>query len=288
MKLLPESAGIGHVELRVAGRERSLAFYRDLLGFRVISDDGACVRLSATGAEPARLVLRADPQFRPRPRRTAGLYHVAILLPARRDLAAVAQRLAKAAYPLHGAADHLVSEALYLPDPDGNGIELYADRPRADWNWPGGQVAMSTERLDLRALMAEAGDAGAVGATLPPETRVGHVHLAVGGLDPAEAFYHQALGLAITQQEFPGALFLAAPGYHHHVAANVWESRGGSPAPPDSVGLEVFSLEVPSADDLVPIAEALAAGGWPVRTVRGGLESTDGDGNRVQVLAIQP
>lgn len=281
VNLLPTSAAIGHVELRVSDRERALAFYRDLLGFRVIDCAGAAVRLSPTGAEPARLVLRTDARFRPRPPRTAGLYHVAILLPSRPALGAALRRLTEARYPLDGGADHLVSEAVYLEDPESNGIELYVDRPRSRWEWEGDQVAMDTLPLDFAGLLALA-DAEAPG--LPAETRIGHVHLSVGRLDRAEAFYHAGLGMNVTARSYPGALFFAAPGYHHHVGANTWQSRNGPPTPPDCVGLEAFSVEVPSADALTPVAKGLTQGGWEVRPIPGGLESTDADGIRVQVL----
>lgn len=283
MNTLPASAAIGHVELRLQDRQGTLAFYRDLLGWRVIADDGASVRLSASGAEPASLVLRFDPHLQPRPQRAAGLYHVAILLPNRPALANVLRRLAIARYPIQGAGDHLVSEAIYLADPEGNGLELYQDRPRATWQWDGDQVRMDTLPVNLEDLLAQATatDEG----HLPDGTRIGHVHLAVSALDRVESFYHQGIGMVrAAGGPFMGALFLAAPGYHHHVGANIWQTRGAAPTPANSVGLEAFSVVVPDAADLAPVAEALAAEGWPVQRLPGGLESRDADGIRVQVL----
>lgn len=283
MTLLPAAAGIGHVELRLADRQRSLPFYCDLLGFRVIRDDGATVRLSATGREPAVLVLRFDPSYRPRPGYSAGLYHVAIRLPDRAGLAEVLRRIALARYPIQGASDHLVSEALYLADPEGNGLELETDRPASTWRYTDGQLRMDTLRLDLQDLLRQARpqDDG----HLPAGTDIGHVHLSVSELGGACRFYHEALGMEVVVDSVPQALFLAAPGYHHHIGANTWESAGAPPAPADSVGLELFTVVVPTAADVEPVAAGLTAGGWPVRRVPGGLETRDATGTRVQVLA---
>lgn len=286
--MLPEGTHIGHVELKVSRLDRALAFYRDLLGFRVIAADPAGARLSASGAEPARIVLRASPLFRPRPPRTAGLFHVAILFPSRRDLALAVHRLLAHRYPLEGASDHLVSEALYLSDPDGNGLELYADRPREQWVWEGTQLAMATLPLDLRGLLALAQEGRGAAPALPTETCIGHVHLSVSDLGKAEAFYHGALGLAVMQRSYPGALFLAAGGYHHHLGANTWASRGAPPAPADAVGLAAFSFVVPDAAALAAAGERLRAAGYPVASAAGGLDTADSDGIRLLLRTGEP
>ena len=169
--------------------------------------------------------------------RAPGLYHVAVLVPSREALGGALLRLAVSGWPLHGASHHLVSEALYLGDPDGNGIEIYRDLPRDQWRWDGSSVEMATLPLDLDAILdelpADVLDAARGGAvdpasvpTLPAGTVVGHVHLQVSDLRDAEAFYHGVLGLEVTQRGYPGALFTAAGGYHHHIGLNTWHSRG--------------------------------------------------------------
>ena len=156
-------------------------------------------------------------------------------------------RLAKADYPIEGASDHIVSEAIYLSDPDHNGVELYADRPRSQWTWREGQIAMATEALDLDNLLATIqGQSEPAGP--PPETDIGHIHLHVADLAEAEKFYQEFLGLAVTQRSYPGALFLSAGGYHHHVAVNTW--AGSAAPPPNSIGLVSYRLEVPVAEIL--------------------------------------
>jgi catechol 2,3-dioxygenase len=240
---LPDAAQIGYAHLRVARLESSLAFYRDLLGFREVHRQGSTVALSADGAAPVRLMLTEVPGITPKPPRTAGLYHVAIRLPHRRALARLLARLAVHRWPLHGAADHLVSEAIYLPDPDENGLELYVDRPRATWTWQGDQVAMATDPLDIDDLLAQADDAPWDG--IDPGTDIGHIHLNVSDLAQSEAFYAEALGFAVTQRSYPGALFVAAGGYHHHLGLNIWAGRGAPPAPPTAAGLIAFSVRLP-------------------------------------------
>ncbi|HYF61603.1 MAG TPA: VOC family protein, partial [Herpetosiphonaceae bacterium] len=225
---------LGLASLAVANGERSLAFYRDVLGFAVLENTAGRIVLGA-GATPL-LELLVQPGLRPRPRRTTGLYHVAILLPTRLDLAYALKRIIAARIEL-GASDHLVSEALYVSDPDGNGLEIYRDRPRAEWRrQPNGQLAMDTLRLNLADVLAEIQRPGGEAAGLPAGTTVGHMHLQVGDLNQAWAFYGEVLGFEL-MVTYPGALFVAAGGYHHHLGLNVWESAGAPPAPADAAGL---------------------------------------------------
>jgi catechol 2,3-dioxygenase len=177
--------------------------------------------------------------------RTTGLYHVAIRYPGRQVLAQAFQRLVAHRWPFQGFSDHGVSEALYLADPDGNGLELYVDRAREHWAYRDGQIAMTTEPLDVEGLLAKARTDPATWTGLHPETDIGHVHLHVSDLAEAEAFYHGLLGLDVTQRGYPGALFLSAGGYHHHLGINTWAGVGAPPPPPDAVGLICFSLYVP-------------------------------------------
>lgn len=205
------------VSLRVRNLERVRAFYGDLLGL------AAGVRLEE------------DPGAPPRPQEAPGLYHLALLLPDRTALGRVLVRLLAAGYPLDGGADHAVSEALYLRDPEGNGVELYADRPRDLWRHRDGQLVMTTEPLDWSGLAALGREHGP--APLPPGTRLGHVHLQVADLGRSEAFYRASLGLAVTCRYGSQAVFLSWGGYHHHLGLNAWASRGQPPAPPGSLGL---------------------------------------------------
>lgn len=182
-----------------------------------------------------------------------GLYHVALLVPRRRDLARALAGLRAAGWPLQGAADHTVSEALYLADPDGHGIEIYADRPRAAWRRSDGELVMGTERLDLRRLLAEGtDDTESAGAGLPAGTVVGHIHLSVGDLDAAEQLFAGQLGMEVTVRSYPGALFLAYDGYHHHVGANVWWRGHRERAVPGAARLLRFEIIPPSRQGGTP------------------------------------
>lgn len=267
---LPDTTRIGAVRLRVSELERSLAFYRDLLGLRLIETTEGAADLSATGERPALLKLREAPGVRPKPRRTAGLYHFAILLPERRELARMLLRLSDARWPLQGASDHAVSEAIYLADPDGSGIELYADRPREAWPRRAGELAMTTEPLDVHGLLAGLGDGPGPWTGIDPETTIGHIHLHVSDLQAAEAFYHGLLGLDVVVRGYPGALFLSAGGYHHHLGLNTWAGREAPPAPQDAAGLIDFELVVPEAAALERVLDRLREGGLdPVRAEEG-------------------
>jgi len=239
---LPAQTHIRHVHLRVKDLSRVVAFYEHDLGFRVAKSDGSTVALSATGQPPAQVILTGDPAAVPRPPRFPGLFHVAFRYPNRTALAAALRRLVQRGYPIHGASDHAVSEAIYLADPEGNGIELYCDRPKESWQWRAGEVHMVTEPLDLDRLFAET-DTPA--SAMHPQADVGHVHLSVSSLAEAEQFYAKMLGFEITTRSYPGALFLAAGSYHHHVGANVWFTRKGMLAPENAMGLIEFGIGVP-------------------------------------------
>ncbi len=213
---LPASIRLGHVTLQVADLARSLAYYRDVLGLRVAEQGPGTATLAAHGDDTPLVVLRERPGVAPVPRRgRLGLYHFAILLPDRQALGRFVAHLA-AIGERAGASDHFVSEALYLSDPDGLGIEVYADRPRGQWRHENRQLAMATEPLDLQDLVTAAG--GAPWTGMPAGTVIGHVHLYVGDIGAAAAFYHDGLGLDKVVWSYPGALFLSAGGYHHHLA----------------------------------------------------------------------
>jgi catechol 2,3-dioxygenase len=246
-----DSRRIGRVDLTVTDLDRSLAFYRDVLGLVATSEPDGRVLLAEPGGE----VLLAIASGATAPATGgAGLYHVALLVPRRRDLGRVLAGLRDAGWRLQGAADHTVSEALYLADPDGHGIEIYADRPRAMWRRLGEELVMVTEPLDVRGLLAEAVDEREPAwSGLPAGTTVGHVHLNVGDLGAAERLFSRQLGMAVTTRAYPGALFLAYDGYHHHVGANVWWRSGRGHFTPGAARLARLEVLV-SADQEVPAA----------------------------------
>jgi len=222
---------IGHVALVVRDLPRAADFYRGALGLEVSAREGDTLQLGAGGR--VLVELRGDPAARESTAKEAGLFHTAFLLPSRADLAAWLLHSANRGVQLHGASDHLVSEALYLADPEGNGIEIYTDRPRSAWHGPDGRIRMATERLDLAAL---ARDARAPWAGAPDGTVVGHVHLQAGSLHDAVAFNTEVLGLPV-MATYPGASFHGSGGYHHHIAVNVWNSKGAAPRKLPATGL---------------------------------------------------
>ena len=242
---LPDSTRIGYVHLRVSDLKQSSAFYRDLLGLKKVKRLDSTVHLSASDEQSPIVMLTEESSARPRPLHSAGLFHAAFLLPDRKELAKMFKRLYDNQWPFEGFADHGVSEALYLADPDGNGIEIYADRPRAQWPRRHGELQMGTGELDLKSLFSELRENGEAWTGIHPNTTIGHMHLQVSNLQKAEHFYHQLLGFDVTQQTFPGALFLSAGGYHHHIGLNIWNSKDGSPLAQDAVGLIRFGIEIP-------------------------------------------
>jgi catechol 2,3-dioxygenase len=259
---LPDETRIDQLQLRTRDLERAVGFYTSTLGLRVMQRCAGVASLSATGNRPAMIVLSEDPHATPRPWRTPGLYHFAIRYPTRRDLAHALQRLMRAGHPIQGASDHQVSQAVYLVDLDQNGVELYVDRPRSQWVWREDQVAMTTEPLDLHAILAST-ESQSPPPYVPPETDLGHVHLHVADLAVAERFYSEFLGLAVTQRSYPGALFFSAGGYHHHLAVNTW--AGNQSAPPNSIGLISYRLEVPEAEILYCLEHRAPLAGYDAR-----------------------
>lgn len=255
---LPATLRLGAVHLAVADLDRSLAFYQEVLGFRVHRRQENDVYLGA-GAEDL-LVLTESPGARPRPRNTTGLYHFAILLPDRASLAKSLRRLVDKGYPLWGASDHLVSEALYLDDPDGNGIEIYRDRPRGEWRWREGLVEMDTRRLDLDGLLEEPGARGPWEG-LPAGATIGHVHLHVRDLAEAERLYREVLGFDVVARYGEQALFVSTGGYHHHVGLNTWAGIGAPPPPDGSAGLRLFEIRLPQHAELERVALRLREAG---------------------------
>jgi catechol 2,3-dioxygenase len=248
--------------LQVADLTRSRAFYAGVLGLRVVGRGDGRLVLGPQEADTPLVELVEQPGAQPAPRRDRlGLYHVAFLLPSRDALGAFVRHLADQDVRV-GRSDHRVSEALYLTDPDGLGIEVYADRPRAAWGrTEEGEIAMTTEPLDTQALLDATPDASWAG--MPAGTTIGHVHLHVGDLERAESFYHEALGFDKTVWTYPGALFLSAGSYHHHVGTNVW-AGDARPAGADEAQLLEWTLLVPDAEDVDAAADCLEDAGAPV------------------------
>jgi len=280
---LPPAARIGVVRLQVADMARSLAYYESVLGFRVVRRDDSGAALGPSGADSPLIELRERPGARPHPRRgQLGLFHFAILLPDRASLGRFVRHLSDiGAYA--GMSDHLVSEALYLTDPDGLGIEVYADRPRADWRYAGRELQMATNPLNVQDLVTAGGSERWAG--MPNGTRMGHVHLHVGNLEEAAAFYHEALGFDKVTWSYPGALFLSAGGYHHHLGTNTW-AAGAQPATDEDARLIEWELVMPDAANVSAAAASVeAAGGTVERAGDGSVLARDPWGTAVRLVA---
>jgi catechol 2,3-dioxygenase len=298
---------IGHVSLNVSDLDKSLDFYKSVLGFKTVGrvSDGIAL-LAAAGGEnfpPSSQYLVELLQAKGRDnyndaaetekglnqanivKRRAGLYHFAVLLPERKFLADMLQNLKDKRDQVYfdGLADHLVSESIYIRDPDFNGIEIYRDRPRSEWNWRGGKVEMATLSLNTADLLKETTEKG--WREMPAKTSIGHVHLHVSDITRARLFYQDILGFQLTAR-IPSALFFAADGYHHHVAANTWLGTGIAKATPEGIGLNHFSIELPSRGEFTRILEHLSQRNVVITKSDSSDRSVfvqDTDGIRIQV-----
>ncbi|MFZ2359068.1 MAG: VOC family protein [Anaerolineae bacterium] len=271
---------VGPVSLTVADLARSLRFYGDVLGLAPAERSNGSALLAA-GDTPL-LHLVELPGAQPKPARATGLYHFAILLPSRPDLARWLRHVLEVRWPLQGWSDHGVSEAVYLADPDENGIEIYRDRPRSEWPVANGELQMVTDPLDVRDLLAQAGDASAPW-TMPAGTAMGHVHLHVASIPQAQAFYCDLLGFDLIQRYGPSALFVSAGGYHHHIGLNTWAGVGASPAPAGSAGLRYFTVVVPDEASLALLVGRLQQAGIAVTPQEGGWQLQDPSGNGIRL-----
>ena len=262
-RLAPDTA-MGAVTLLVGDLDGMTAFYRDVITLQVLAADGDRVVLGRA-ARPI-VVLQHEPGLRHAMAGAAGLFHTAILFETQEALAAALYSVAtQAPQTFTGSADHLVSQAFYLTDPEGNGVELYWDRTRTEWSWTHGSIEMATLYLDPNTFLREhLTESAAGGGTAQDAASVGHVHLSVGDVETAHAFYVDALGFDQTAALGGQALFVSAGGYHHHMAMNVWNSRGAGPRMP-ALGLGRVDLDLPDADTLGELSERLRHHGFEVR-----------------------
>jgi catechol 2,3-dioxygenase len=277
---LPPETVVGGVRLLVSDLTRSIGYYERVLGLRLGSRSADRAVLTAQDDDRVLVELETRPGVRPVARRaTLGLYHFAILLPNRPALGRFLAHLSAIGVAA-GMSDHLVSEAIYLTDPDGLGIEVYADRPRSEWRYRGHQLVMATEPLGARDLIAAGG--GEPWAGMPAGTVIGHVHLHVADLVVAEAFYHAALGFDKVVWEYPGALFLSAGGYHHHLGTNTWSA--GPPPADNQARLLSWDVVVPTGHDAQAAARSLASAGYPIELREGAWIAEDPWGTPLRLV----
>jgi catechol 2,3-dioxygenase len=254
-------------------------FYEDGLGLQRLSSAPERVELGAGGR--VLLVLEGRPSAPRDPAREPGLFHTAFLMPSREDLGRWLAGAAARRIPFSGASNHKVSEALYLDDPEGNGIEVYSDRPRTEWRLePDGEYVMTTDPLDIDDLLEAGRAAGAPTSKVPDGFSIGHIHLRVDDVGRAKTFYTEGLGLAVTHHR-PGALWFGSGGYHHHVAANTWRSARSGPRRPGSTGLVEFAIEAGGAEELAAVRERLARQNVEVATGQGRLSLSDPAGIQI-------
>jgi catechol 2,3-dioxygenase len=270
---------VGQVDIKVEHFERSLTFYQEIIGFQLLEQTEKKAQLTADG-KTTLLSIEQLENIIPKQQHSTGLYHFALLLPNRSDLANVVKHLIQNGYRF-GSSDHLVSEALYLSDPDGNGIEIYSDRSSSTWDWKDGEVAMTVDPLDFDNLLLEAN--GEEWQGLPADTVMGHIHLHVSELPKTEEFYRSGLGFDVVCRYGDQALFMSTGGYHHHIGLNTWAGVG-APAPSEnSVGLKRFSLVYPSMEARNKVIQQLQLLGAVIFEENGIIQVQDPSGNLIQL-----
>lgn len=264
---LHEDVQIGLVQIRVSNLERSIAFYQNVVGFSILRQTGQEVEMTADGVHPLLILREIGGAQILRRNSVAGLYHFAILLPDRPSLGLTLRNLISSGIQV-GQGDHLVSEALYIQDPDNNGIELYRDRPRDNWKRDAaGDYIMTTDPVDVDGLLAAS--EGLTWNGLPAGTVIGHVHFHVGDLAEAGEFYVDALGFEPTTHYGDSALFISAGGYHHHMGLNIWAGQGAPAAPSDAPGIDYFTLLLPDSGELAKVSERMRKAGYVVTETDG-------------------
>jgi catechol 2,3-dioxygenase len=270
---------VGAVGLKVRDLDRLAGFYRDALGLAVLDRSQDAAALGAGGVPLLELERRPDAD--PDDARTAGLYHTAFLMPTRADLARWILHVARNKVQLTGASDHAVSEAFYLDDPEGNGIEVYCDRPAETWEWTGSDLKITTDPLDIEDIVREVPPTAAFPGA-PDGLRIGHVHLRVGDVARAETFYRDGLGLDVTRRRH-GATFMSSGRYHHHIAGNVWHSAGAGRRDENRAGLSWLALEAADAAAFDAVNTRLAQAGVKLTPTAAGVETADPWGTRLRI-----
>jgi len=272
---------IGSVGLVARDLDKLTSFYRDLLGLTVQERTDRVAKLGIGGV--TLLEIEHRPDALPDDQAAAGLYHTAFLMPTRQDHARWIMHIARNRVPITGASDHGVSEAFYLDDPEGNGIEVYNDRPAERWRWEGDLVVMQTNQLDIEAILDDIDRTTATYPAAPEGLRVGHIHLRVGSVEQAETFYRGAIGLELTRRR-GGATFMSSGGYHHHVGANVWHSDGAGPRDSNRAGLSWFAIEAANDDAINAMNGRLLAAKAPLDQTSNGIETADPWGTRIRIV----
>lgn len=273
---------VDKVQFKVTDLQKSIQFYQELLGFKILEQNKKQVKLTADGMTNI-LTLIEPADAVPKPSRTTGLYHFALLLPKRVDLALFVTHLDNHNVRF-GAADHLVSEAIYFEDPDGNGIEVYADTDPSTWSWQAGLVAMDTIPLDFDDLMFDIDLENQSWKGMPDQTIIGHIHLHVSDLKAAQEFYTKGLGFNIVSRLGDSALFLSTADYHHHIAVNIWNGPNAPRPPKNSAGLDYYRVVVPKQEMLEKILTNLAAIGTKINNKDSAITVEDPAGNSVQLI----
>lgn len=273
---------VEHIHVKVEDLERSLRFYQGILGLKILQQTEKTRVLSADGKKPLITIEVPEAVVKKQPR-TTGLYHFALLLPKRADLAKTLRHLAASNVRLQGASDHAVSEAIYLADPDGNGIEIYSDRPASAWEWNNQEVVMATKPLDVQGLMAE--DDGQSWSGLPEGTLMGHIHLHVDNIEKSREFYCDGLGFDVVSRIADHAMFISTGGYHHHIAFNVWNGTGAQPPVENSVGMRFYTIVYPSEAARSEAVQRLTALGYTVNHRDQAIAVTDPAGNQIELVA---
>lgn len=271
---LAAATRLGYVQLVVPNLKRSLAFYQSVMGFQVHRTENNVAHLGA-GADDL-LVLAENPDSK-MPRRATGLYHFAILVPSRFELARALRNFIQHDIEL-GFGDHIVSEAIYFSDPDGNGIEVYRDRPRSQWYDKNGNFQMGTLPVDVRGVLSELDSETDGWQGMPRDTVLGHMHLKIANVSRDAAFYRDVIGFD-EMANMGSAAFLSAGGYHHHLGMNVWESANASPPPPDAAGLQHFTVILPNADELARVTNRVLQAGLALDETDAGLRVRDPSNN---------
>lgn len=284
MNLIPENTKIQSIDIRVRDLETSLNFYSELIGFKIIDKNNTEAILSSTGELPYILKFIEDKTAPVRIEGSTGLYHMAFLFPDRKELARVFMRLFKNNIKFQGFTDHLVSEAIYLPDPDGNGVELYVDKPRNQWKQTHGQIIMDSLPLNLSIVTNELDDPE-IWNGIHPDTKLGHVHFNVSDLNKAEEFYNEILGFKITNSLFPKALFYGTGGYHHHIGTNTWMLDRRANADESSLGMISYTISLPDKNIINVIADRADKAGLPVTSGNEELIVKDYDNIKVKIIS---